>query len=277
MIREDYPPYMYVGKHKPSSFDRHHKPQTRPDPHTPWSIPTVEEVYDFTKRGWGLLGATQHARHLATILSEPRSISEFCAQDDGALLNKVGARVKHAHRPGVYRKPALSGVDEYPKTMYRARPDWNGTYTRRVTSAEEEAEAREIGWTTSRQAAEQDGYMAKKKTRGRPKSAATKALDTLKAKLKAAERELEAQVQENEDTERVNDKLSALLSGVCDALKGAPPSLMRYSYHDLPDLATALVAAMEESSLMQIRARFGVGQANAAEPASEADSATGLP
>lgn len=53
-----------------------------------------------------------------------------------------------------------------------------------------------------------------------------------------------------DDDSRLIKKLSDLLSGVCNALKGKPPDLVMYSWHDLPEVAAAQRKALQ--NIMQI-------------------------
>jgi hypothetical protein len=45
----------------------------------------------------------------------------------------------------------------------------------------------------------------------------------------------------------LTDRLSGLLRGVADALKGPPPELTSWSWHDLPEKAQELAAALAEA------------------------------
>lgn len=57
-----------------------------------------------------------------------------------------------------------------------------------------------------------------------------------------------------DEDEQLRDRLAALLTGVANALRGQPPDLVLWSWHDLPALAAACVGALR---MVQIVANSG--------------------
>ena len=69
-----------------------------------------------------------------------------------------------------------------------------------------------------------------------------------RAALAAEQPQPEAQpVAENDchDCEQLRDKMADLLTRTANALRGDPPPLTRWSWHDLPDRAAAAIAAID--------------------------------
>jgi hypothetical protein len=54
-------------------------------------------------------------------------------------------------------------------------------------------------------------------------------------------------IESAEEDRALCDKLSGILTRTANVLKGKPKPLHRHSWHDLPEVAQKLVAALEES------------------------------
>lgn len=71
-------------------------------------------------------------------------------------------------------------------------------------------------------------------------------------RLQTIDRDNKQLTEDLEDAMHIIDRQGQLLDRVCDALKGPPPPLTRYSFHDLPELAAQM---MDE--LKTLRAKHG--------------------
>jgi hypothetical protein len=69
---------------------------------------------------------------------------------------------------------------------------------------------------------------------------------TIKQQLATVKKQLKLLKQEMADDYKTSFRMAKLLDGVCDALKGKPPKLTLYSWHDLPKIARQKMKMLRE-------------------------------